>query len=39
MLPDTAIGAGCSVGGRSVVMRGEQLPPGTSWHGAPDVAA
>ena len=39
MLPDTAIGAGCSVGGRSVVMRGERLPAGTRWHGAPVVAA
>jgi len=39
MLPDTSIGAGCSVGGRSVVMRGEQLPAGTRWHGAPVVVA
>jgi acetyltransferase-like isoleucine patch superfamily enzyme len=39
VLPDTEIGAGCSVGGRSVVMRGEQLPAGTRWHGAPVVAA
>jgi hypothetical protein len=33
------ITAGRSVGGRSVVMRGEQLPAGTRWHGAPVVAA
>jgi len=39
MLPDTSIGAGCSVSGRSVVMRGERLPAGTRWHGAPVVAA
>jgi carbonic anhydrase/acetyltransferase-like protein (isoleucine patch superfamily) len=39
MLPDTALGAGCSVGARSVVMRGEELPPGTRRHGAPVVAA
>ena len=38
MLPDTTMGAGCAVGGRSVVMRGEQLPPRTRWHGAPVVA-
>jgi non-ribosomal peptide synthetase-like protein len=38
MLPDTTVGTGCSVGGRSVVMRGEQLPAYTRWHGAPVVA-
>jgi non-ribosomal peptide synthetase-like protein len=38
MLPDTAIGAQCHVGGRSVVMRGEQLPARTRWHGAPVFA-
>jgi non-ribosomal peptide synthetase-like protein len=37
-LPDTRLGAGCVVGGRSVVMRGEELPPGTRWHGAPLVS-
>jgi non-ribosomal peptide synthetase-like protein len=37
MLPDSALGDGCSAGGRSVVMRGEQLPPGTRWHGSPVV--
>jgi non-ribosomal peptide synthetase-like protein len=36
-LPDSVIGAGARVGGRSVVLRGEELPPGTSWHGAPVV--
>ena len=35
VLPDTLLGSGCSVGARSVVMRGEQLPPHTRWHGAP----
>jgi len=39
VLPDTAIGEGCTVGARSVVMRGEQLPADTQWHGAPVVAA
>jgi acetyltransferase-like isoleucine patch superfamily enzyme len=38
VLPDTTIGDGCSVGGRSIVMRGERLPARTSWHGAPVVA-
>jgi non-ribosomal peptide synthetase-like protein len=35
LLPDASIGAGCCVGGRSVVLRGESLPPATRWHGAP----
>jgi non-ribosomal peptide synthetase-like protein len=35
VLPNTTLGAGCTVGGRSVVLRGEQLPPHTRWHGAP----
>jgi len=34
-LPETVVGEGCSVGGRSVVMRGENLPAHTRWHGAP----
>jgi non-ribosomal peptide synthetase-like protein len=38
ILPDTVIGEGCCVGGRSVVLRGEELPPHTRWHGAPVVA-
>jgi len=38
MLPETTIGAGCAVGGRSIVMRGEELPAHTRWHGAPVVA-
>jgi non-ribosomal peptide synthetase-like protein len=37
-LPDTRLGTGCSVGGRSVVLSGEQLPPGTRWHGSPVVS-
>jgi non-ribosomal peptide synthetase-like protein len=39
ILPDTKLGAGTVVAGRSVVLRGEELPPGTRWHGAPVVAA
>jgi hypothetical protein len=39
MLPETEIGEGCSVGGRSIVMRGERLPAHTRWQGAPVVAA
>jgi non-ribosomal peptide synthetase-like protein len=35
VLPDTVVGDGTFVGGRSVVLRGEELPPGTRWHGAP----
>jgi non-ribosomal peptide synthetase-like protein len=38
ILPETKIGAGCVVGGRSVVLRGEELPAGTRWHGSPVVA-
>jgi non-ribosomal peptide synthetase-like protein len=39
VLPNTTIGAGSCVGGRSVVMRGEELPRRTRWHGTPVVAA
>lgn len=39
VLPDTVVGEGCRIGGRSVVMRGETLPPNTSWQGAPVVSA
>jgi non-ribosomal peptide synthetase-like protein len=39
VLPDTVVGAHATVGGRSVVMRGEELPAGTSWHGAPVARA
>lgn len=35
VLPDTKLGAGCTVGARSVVLRGEELPPHTNWHGLP----
>jgi non-ribosomal peptide synthetase-like protein len=38
LLPDSALGDGAVVGGRSVIMRGEELPAGTCWHGAPVVA-
>jgi non-ribosomal peptide synthetase-like protein len=35
VLPDTAVGANTCIGGHSVVLRGERLPAGTRWHGAP----
>jgi non-ribosomal peptide synthetase-like protein len=35
VLPNSTLGCGSSVGGRSVVLRGEQLPPHTRWHGSP----
>ena len=38
VLPDTTLGECCSVGARSFVMRGEQLPAHTRWHGAPVTA-
>jgi non-ribosomal peptide synthetase-like protein len=38
LLPDTVLGGGATVSGRSVVMRGEELPPGSAWHGAPVVS-
>jgi non-ribosomal peptide synthetase-like protein len=38
VLPDTVLGAGVGVGGRSVVLRGEELPPGTTWHGSTVVS-
>jgi non-ribosomal peptide synthetase-like protein len=37
-LPHTTLGDGTVVGGRSIVMRGEELPAGTRWHGAPVVS-
>jgi non-ribosomal peptide synthetase-like protein len=39
VLPDTVLGEWCSVGARSVVLRGEQLPPHSDWHGAPIAPA
>jgi non-ribosomal peptide synthetase-like protein len=39
VLPDTHLGAGCVVGARSVVLRGEELPAATRWVGAPVVSA
>ena len=38
VLPDTRLGEGACVGGRSVVLRGEELPAHTRWHGAPVVS-
>ncbi|HET9094155.1 MAG TPA: Pls/PosA family non-ribosomal peptide synthetase [Solirubrobacteraceae bacterium] len=37
-LPETVLGDGTVVGARSIVMRGEELPAGSRWHGAPVVA-
>jgi non-ribosomal peptide synthetase-like protein len=39
VLPETVLGSDAKVGARSVVLRGEELPAGTSWHGAPVVSA
>lgn len=38
VLPDTAVGIGSTVAGRSIVMGGDRLPAHTRWHGAPVVA-
>jgi non-ribosomal peptide synthetase-like protein len=38
VLPDSTVGADSCIGARSVVMRGEQLPARTRWHGIPVVA-
>jgi non-ribosomal peptide synthetase-like protein len=38
VLPDTHVGTGTSVLGHSVVLRGEELPGGTRWHGTPVTA-
>lgn len=35
VLLDTELGAGCTLGARSVVLRGERLPPMTRWSGIP----
>lgn len=34
-LPDTRLGDHCNVGWRAVVMRGEELPSNSRWHGSP----
>ena len=39
LLLDARLGEGCVVGGRSVVLRGEELPAGTRWHGVPVSSA
>jgi non-ribosomal peptide synthetase-like protein len=39
VLPDTTVGAGTVVCGHSVVLRGEELPAGTRWHGVPVAPA
>ena len=38
VLPDTRVGAGTSILAHSVVLRGEELPAGTRWHGTPVTA-
>jgi non-ribosomal peptide synthetase-like protein len=38
VLPDTRLGTDTRVLGHSVVLRGEELPAGTRWHGTPVVA-
>ncbi len=38
VLPDTHVGTDTRVLGHSVVLRGEELPDGTRWHGTPVVA-
>ena len=38
VLPDTHVGTGTSVLAHSVVLRGEELPAGTRWHGTPVTA-
>jgi non-ribosomal peptide synthetase-like protein len=38
VLPDTRVGTDTRVFGHSVVLRGEELPGGTRWHGTPVVA-
>ncbi|MER5689790.1 Pls/PosA family non-ribosomal peptide synthetase [Streptomyces sp. NPDC002205] len=35
VLYDTVVGAGVRLGALSLVMKGERLTPGTSWHGLP----
>jgi non-ribosomal peptide synthetase-like protein len=39
LLPDASIGSGCTIGAGSVVLRGEQMPPRTRWHGVPVESA
>jgi non-ribosomal peptide synthetase-like protein len=38
VLPDTMVGAGTCLLGHAVLLRGEELPGGTRWHGAPVTA-
>ena len=35
VLYDASVGEDASLGDLSVVMKGETLPPGTSWEGSP----
>ena len=38
VLPDTKVGEGTAIHAHSVVLRGEELPAGTRWHGTPVTA-
>jgi non-ribosomal peptide synthetase-like protein len=38
VLPDTKVGTGTVIESHSVVLRGEELPAGTRWHGPPVTA-
>ncbi|MDA0180032.1 amino acid adenylation domain-containing protein [Solirubrobacter phytolaccae] len=38
VLPDTRVGASTTIEAHSVVLRGEELPAGTRWHGTPVTA-
>lgn len=38
VLPETKVGSGTVIGGRSVLLRGESLPQGTRWQGIPVVS-
>jgi non-ribosomal peptide synthetase-like protein len=39
VLYDTEMGADATLGSLSLLMKGETLPPGTSWEGSPARAA
>jgi acetyltransferase-like isoleucine patch superfamily enzyme len=38
VLPDTKLGASSCIEGHSVLLRGESLPAGSRWRGAPVVS-
>ena len=39
VLYDAVVGVEARIAGQSLVMKGESLPPGTSWHGVPSIPA